>query len=217
MYALEKNHQAIQKVEVMDPSFHQHFFDSALRSPYAWRHKGLQLLKSGIAILEKSAAAQPIAEALLSSGQTEFSGEEGAPFYDYQLYDIGFFLVALAIENLLKGLWVGRNSERINQVTKMQTDLPEITTHQLVKVAKAAGMILSTEEESLLDDLSKIILWYGRYSAPSNADDYGSYLTSGPPSNRFLTGESILSIDLPFPPELDHFIKRVFDELQTCL
>jgi hypothetical protein len=201
----------------MDPSLHQSLFDSALCSPYAWRHKGLQLLQSGIVILEKSAAAQPIAEALLSSGQTEFSAEERAPLYEYQLYDIGFFLVALAIENLLKGLWVGRNPERINQITKMQTDLPEITTHQLVKVAKAAGMILSVEEESLLDDLSKIILWYGRYSAPSNVNDYKSHFASGPPSNRFLTGESMLSMDLPCPPELNHFIKRVFDELQTVL
>jgi hypothetical protein len=201
----------------MDPSLHQSFFDSALRSPYAWRYKGLQLLRSGRVILEKSAAAQPIAEALLNSGQTEFSGEEGAPLYEYQLYDIGFFLVALAIENLLKGLWVGRNPERINQITKMQTDLPEITTHQLVKVAKAAGMILSVEEESLLDDLSQIILWYGRYSAPSNVNDYKSHFASGPPSNRFLTRESMLSMDLPCPPELNHFIKRVFDELQTVL
>jgi hypothetical protein len=201
----------------MDPSLHQHFFDSALRSPYAWRHKGLQLLQSGIIILEKSAAAQPIAEALLSSGQTEFSAEEGAPLDEYELYNIGLFLVALAIENLLKGLWVGRNSERIKQITNMRTNLPEITNHQLFKVAEAAGMSLSDEEKSLLNDLSKIILWSGRYPAPSNVNDYKSYFTSGPPSNRFRAGESILSMDLPCPPELNHFINRVFDELQTVL
>ncbi len=129
-------------------------------------------------------------------------------------FRIGLFLVSLAIENLLKGLWVGRNYKRIKKINNMRKDLPELTTHKLGDVAKAAAMKLSSQEESLLSDLSKIIVWYGRYPAPLKVDEYGVQFQTGPPSNRFMAGPTIFSMELPFPTELDHFIARV-KELQT--
>ena len=199
----------------MNRFLHELLFDSALRSQFAWRRKAAHLLKAGIVILAKSADARPAAEALLKGEKKDFSAEEAAPLEEFQLYDIGLFLVTLAIENLLKGLWVGRNYKRIKKINNMRKDLPELTTHKLGDVAKAAAMKLSSQEESLLSDLSKIIVWYGRYPAPLKVDEYGVQFQTGTPSNRFMAGPTIFSMELPFPTELDHFIARLLKELQT--
>ena len=171
-------------------------------------------MRAGIIILERSQDAQPATEALLKGKGGELSAEEAESFEDYKLYDIGLFLVALAIENLLKGLWVGRNYKKIKSTKNMRKDLPELTTHYLSDLAKAAAIRLSREEKSLLSDLTKIIMWYGRYPIPLKVDDYGALFQTGPPSNRFMAGPSIFSIDLPFPAELNQFIERILKELQ---
>ena len=199
----------------MDPLLYQTLFDSALRSQMAWRRKAWHLLESGKLILQKAADVRPAAEALLNREKKEFNAAETAVLEEFQLYDVGLFLVALAVENLLKGLWVGRNFDRIKNVKSQRQSLPELMTHKLGEVAKAAGMRLSSDEKGLLSDLSKMIEWYGRYTTPTKVGEYGRLFETGTPANRFMTGSTILTVELPFPGELDRFITRVLDELET--
>jgi hypothetical protein len=199
----------------MDPILKQSLFDSALRSQFAWRRKAAQLLNSGMLILQKAADARPAAEELLNRKEKRFTAAESAPLEEFYLYDVGLFLVALAIENLLKGLWVGRNFKQIKNIRNLRKDLHELATHDLEKVADATDIWLSSDERRLLADLSKIIVWYGRYSTPMKADTYGELLESAVPSGRFMTGRTIFTMDLPFPAEIDHFISRLLKELET--
>jgi hypothetical protein len=166
-------------------------------------------------ILQKAADARPAAQTLLDRKKKEFTADEAGPLEEFQLYDVGLFLIALAIENLLKGLWVGLNSKQVRNIKNQRKDLPMLATHDLDKVADAANMKLSANERSLLVDLSKIIIWYGRYSTPMKVDAYSDLFQAGVPSSRFMTGPTIFSIDLPFPKELERFISRVRKELET--
>ena len=123
-----------------------------------------------------------------------------------------FFLVALAIENLLKGLWIGRNYEAVKKAKSVK-ELKEIKKHDLDQIAKSAGLSLTSDEESLLSDLTKLIVWHGRYILPTTSEAYAPQFLNGPPSSRFLKGNGILNMELPMPQSLDQFIERLVKEL----
>jgi hypothetical protein len=199
----------------MKPEQAQFFFDSALRSQFAWRYKAAQLYKVGLRTLESAAAAQEPSKTIFAQGSRHIPPKELEVLEEFRLYEVGFFLIALAIENLIKGVWVGRNHSQITGVTDMRRDLPKLTTHSLAKIAHDAGVHLSKEETELLEALTECIMWSGRYSAPTNLDKYHAYVSNGGIALRFLRGDNILSIELPMPTELDSLIAKLIDELKT--
>jgi hypothetical protein len=69
--------------------------------------------------------------------------------------------VAYALENLLKGLIIANQPDLISEEKLDKT----IKLHDLVKLSDRAGLTLSAEEEQVLQMLSEIAVWSGRYPA----------------------------------------------------
>jgi len=97
-------------------------------------------------------------------------------------YPAAQLLYAYALENLLKGIMVS-NDPTLVSGGKLN---PKLQTHDLLKLAKAAGFTLHAQEIPIAEALAKLSVWAGRYpvalfqnsfvTAP-NADallDYGS-------------------------------------------
>jgi hypothetical protein len=79
-------------------------------------------------------------------------------------------LAGMAIENLLKGILVGRNPEvvqrdRLNAREWHRGEHP----HDLRHLARLAGVILTEDEEDLLVRMSEAVLWNGRYPVPKKS------------------------------------------------
>ena len=107
----------------MDQTIVQSLYDSALRSKFVWSHKAVQLHTIGIRTLEKAAEAredfkQIFEDVKHKSGSHKLSQEEMKIFEESQLFNVGIFLIALSVENLLKAIWVARNHIKINQKTR---------------------------------------------------------------------------------------------------
>ena len=194
----------------MNPRLVQSLFDSSMKH-LGWWDSATQLWHAAFVILEKSADAQPTVKRLFRRPGGALSPEENARFEEFNLHKVGLFLVALAIENLLKGLWAGRNQGRIENVKNLGTDLGELKQHKLGDLADLAGMTLSSDEKTLLTDLTKVIVWYGRYPAPLKVEEYGDMMTNGVPIGRFYKGD-IGTIQLPLPPEIEGFVDRLVKE-----
>jgi hypothetical protein len=46
----------------------------------------------------------------------------------------------------------------------------KLQSHKLVKLARAAGIVLSPKEAYLLDWVSEVVIWKGRYPVPTDSD-----------------------------------------------
>jgi hypothetical protein len=196
----------------MSPELVQHFFDSALRSQFGWQQKAALLFEAGRRTLETAAAAQPKILALGAGGSRDLEKHEIDCLNDYNLHEVGFFLMALTVETLLKALWAGRHYTDIKDVENMRKSLPEMTTHDLAVLARNAGFISTAEDETIFDCLRDYILWQGRYPVPLKVSDYGASFQSGPASRVFRVGEEL---DLPIPLKLNDLIDRLVQELKT--
>lgn len=120
--------QPRRSAKKMDQTIVQSLFDSALRSDFGWRRKAAQLYTIGVRTLEKAAKVREDAKCILENvkrkgGHHELSQEENEIFEESQLFDVGVFLIALAVENLLKAIWAARNRVRIDQISNIRDDL----------------------------------------------------------------------------------------------
>lgn len=84
-------------------------------------------------------------------------------------YETSNFLYALAIENALKGILIGRNNDLISD-GKMSKTITG-TFHDLRKISELAEIEMSDTELSLLDKLTETIKWSGRYPTPRHQDE----------------------------------------------
>jgi len=117
--------------------------------------------------------------------------EESGPLRQFELHRVGFLLAALPFENLLKGVWAGRNKGRVKNIKSIGKQLRELKRHDLVYIAKEAKVALTDDEKGLLADLSKIIAWYGRYPVPLNVQQFAEHWEKGVPLSRFYKGSML--------------------------
>lgn len=80
---------------------------------------------------------------------------------------IYMLLVGLAIENLVKGIYVARNP------TACSSDhLPgELTKHKTIEFFERLNLSISQAEGQLLERIETFVLWAGRYPIPRRLDD----------------------------------------------
>jgi hypothetical protein len=92
-------------------------------------------------------------------------GDEGKALIRHHHPDMlpAFSMFGSALENLFKGLMVSKNSSLIG-ANQLSTSL---TSHNLVRLAKDAGLKLSKEETYLLEWISQVVIWKARYSVPT--------------------------------------------------
>ena len=79
------------------------------------------------------------------------------PIYELRMLKLVYYFRGLGLENLLKGILVAK-------------ELPAERTHDLRKLAEKAGLALNERQAVLLDELTAVIIWYGRYHIPLSVD-----------------------------------------------
>lgn len=77
-------------------------------------------------------------------------------------------LYAYAIENVLKGLMVANEATLIDE-QKVKRDLK---SHHLMTLAKVAGCAVYAQEEPVLEALSQLSVWAGRYPVALTRDEH---------------------------------------------
>jgi len=78
-----------------------------------------------------------------------------------------FMLMSFAVENLLKGAAISRNSLEYKRKFRSNEKFPsELKRHDLLKLAELVGLALAAGEEDLLRRLTRGATWFGRYPAP---------------------------------------------------
>ena len=94
-----------------------------------------------------------------------FAKEQNDPTIgiDLELYETALFLLGLAIENLAKGILIGRNPERFQ---------PKDLTHTVGEYVRECAINISERQEALLKELEAVILWRGRYPTPKKLRDW---------------------------------------------
>jgi hypothetical protein len=108
-------------------------------------------------------------EALIGKNDStsmELEGEELDDFNDEQMISVYFFLIGLALENLIKGILLTLNPTYLSD-TKLSN---EIKTHNLLYLYNKCGLSLRNNDKTILIKLSRYILWLGRYPIPLSID-----------------------------------------------
>ncbi|HLQ24803.1 MAG TPA: hypothetical protein VK138_02870 [Acidiferrobacterales bacterium] len=116
------------------------------KDPIAWVLKADQL----IAAFEHL-ATETICRIEAQDTGPEFSG-------------VALMLAGFAIENLMKGLLVQKQSP-VNEKGKF-----ELVSHDLLKLAKDVSLPLTEDECRLLEKLGEFLTWTGRYPVPLTSE-----------------------------------------------
>jgi hypothetical protein len=122
-----------------------------------WRSVASHLM--GTAVLIWPAIERGFADFM--DERTRSQGEEGlrhrGPFY---------VLAGLSIENLLKAVIIQARSARGEPIIAGKKLVGDLKTHDLVLLARRAGIEVSKVEEDLLVRLKQYVTWAGRYPIP---------------------------------------------------
>jgi hypothetical protein len=155
---------------------------SAARQPASWLSVGRNL-RSQVDIIFRQEG--PVATKWWDEAQRIYktAAETGAQpeEFDYAKFpppnlDVSYMLVAFAIENFLKGLIV----PKLNHNTVWQKLPKELSTHDLISLQRRAApsAIIAAH---LLDYLSYLIEWRGRYPTPVYPDGFWRMAPEGIP------------------------------------
>ncbi len=93
---------------------------------------------------------------------------------DAPLWKVGLMLIGMAVEDMAKGIIVGRNPTKIAE-GKM-TGVP--TSHDLAELVRSCKVPLTDDEVVALRVLSEFVRWAGRYPIPMAAEDVVRLTTS---------------------------------------
>jgi hypothetical protein len=93
-------------------------------------------------------------------------------------------LLGLAFENLIKGVYVAKNSEIVNGEKVNRSSWNSHGGHGIVDFAQAQVQ-LEADERELLTRLQEHILWAGRYPVPNKSSDF--YSSRHPDNKRKLS------------------------------
>lgn len=91
-----------------------------------------------------------------------------------------FMLVAYALENLLKALYIKLNTDSVKKDLEEKGKLPKaIIGHDLYRLAKELKVVeMEWGEDSLLQKVSRSAVWFGRYPIPIKPDQLNSFYDS---------------------------------------
>lgn len=142
------------------------------QQPTSWVNKGKRLKRDASLFYEKSESSRLFIVSELKKKNFNFSR-----FYRWKLqeiimsileenqdtflpdFDTYYLLMHLALENILKGLWLDKFPENIG-FDKLPN---ELKTHDLIGLANDISLNLSDQENKLLSKLADLFLGYSRY------------------------------------------------------
>lgn len=96
--------------------------------------------------------------------------EAGKINVDFELSRVYYFLLGLAIETLAKGILVGRDPKYFSK----KKDI----THEIHAYVAECGIEFDDKKKKLLEELSIVVKWKGRYPTPKKQKDWT--LKTGP-------------------------------------
>jgi hypothetical protein len=160
-------------------------FECHVLWPSSWRMQARWLMRSAIKILQDYAEAfervekrdMEETESWLRgenvTGSRILQGQELEDEQDTQTLLSGLLLVGYAIENQLKGIIFSQNPELLNENLELDR---RFTRHELDTLYCAAGFAenpknIDDETRKILEGLTQIILWRGRYLFPLDFRD----------------------------------------------
>ena len=82
---------------------------------------------------------------------------------DSELYAVSFYLLGLAIENVARGVLVGRNSGRFNG---------RGLSHGLSRYVEESDVKISSRQRELLRGLERVIAWVEHSPAPHSSEEW---------------------------------------------
>ncbi len=125
----------------------------AANSPEAWKACACSLLAAGTVLRERRAR-----------GNRSSAGRPN----QWEIHPVELMLNGMAIECLLKALWVkrGHNLAKDGKYKRV----PRAGAHDLVQLAGVLELTLSTLEKDVLRRLSHFIEYGGRYPVPKDAE-----------------------------------------------
>jgi hypothetical protein len=135
-------------------------FDMLAGFPVNWRHKAAELdrmVRLGYQAFQQDLIK--IKGAVVANVN---------PSMEPSVFDVSFFLAALAIENLLKGALVFAHPEYIKD-GKFRGNT--IGSHDLVLIAKDAGILLNSDETMFCEIGTEAIMSFGRYHTGKNMNN----------------------------------------------
>lgn len=136
-------------------------------------------------------------------------------------YPAAQLLYGYALENLFKGIWIAKDRSLISK-GKLNRKLK---AHDLTKLAELAGFVLHTQETPVVQALSKLTVWAGRYpvalferefTSTPNADELLDYGARHPIVRAlYERGHAKLTALLPNPITNRHGAVAVFRQPGT--
>lgn len=188
------------------------------QQPTNWASKGMRLRRDASFFYETSEKAR-----LIFVTELERSNFNFGRFYRWELqerilqilnksqdyflpdFDTYYLLMHLAIENVLKAIWLDHYPENIGF-----DKLPRaLNTHDLCRLAAEVNLSLSTNQEKVLSKIGELFLGYSRYPIRNRVK-----LTSGPADLDFgeknFDSTCIDCLENPYAQD-----KQVLDELFT--
>ena len=141
----------------------------------SWIRSGRQLICAAKVLLEQLWVNKSEME-IIHQHKTHFPpGDPDNDKYDRSLMEPQIsMLLAYALENYLKGLWVHQNSHELNlkkQMTKLPQEFTANSGHDLNALATLTKIDLNEKEAELLRILSEHSTWRGRYAIATNISD----------------------------------------------
>jgi hypothetical protein len=154
---------------------------AVLSDPFYWLQKGEDLYRSARLLFEHE---MPIGEAYYAEVSRGFAArgktDEAEPFsYDWEKFPppnfgAAFLLAGFSAENYLKGMLIASGA-----VTYDTAKLPKpLNCHDLYKLQKEAKATTSLPRH-ILEYLSSMAIWEGRYPLPINVDHLRKFDENG--------------------------------------
>jgi hypothetical protein len=177
---LQMNLQYPESEEYWNSIFH----DSVL-TPQSWVDAAADLAK---ALIYLRPPVIEFCKAAISSDAQRLPVEKG-------VHGSYLMIAAYALENMFKAMLTSKATE--TESPTPQALLKELKTHDLSKLAAAAGVILTEQGSDLLARLTYFAVWAGRYPAPLATAALKPQSVSGgaPNTLRCLRGSDVRSID----------------------
>ncbi len=166
--------------------FAKELFKSA-QKPSAWLASADRLRDAAEAILQHELPNEvpyftAYAEAEQAAAAQEYSDGEDSGHAEIKAmppnYPPAQLLYAYAIENVLKGLILA-NTPGLVEEYKLNS---EVTSHDLITLAARACVAVHVQEKPVLEALSHLSIWAGRYPVARSRREY----TGAPNSDEFL-------------------------------
>ena len=160
---------------LIDDIWWENRFELAAKMPLTWLISARRLRRSADLLhsvaetasqieLERFVQEMEATRGNLPSSR-ELTDEEMALSLDSSVSVVAIMLQGLAIENLAKGILVGRNAEDLVVGGSFRRG-----THDLVKLVVECKIPLTDKEQNILEITTDYINWRGRYLVPMSVD-----------------------------------------------